>query len=116
MVFIVILLLAFVLQMFFPWWVIVVLAFAVCGIIGKNGKISFWQPFLAIFFLWIAVALYKSIPNGHILAGRIAEMFSLKSAYLVLALTGLLGALVAGISGYCGYQFRLAVLKIKHKN
>ena len=115
MVFIVILILAFIGQTFFPWWTIIVISFATCGIIGKTGKIAFWQPFLAIAILWTAMALYQSIPNHHLLAGRIAEMFGLKVWPAILATTAILGGLTAAISGYCGYHFRKATIKSKTK-
>lgn len=113
MVFIVILVLSLALQTFFPWWTIIVLSFATCGIIGKTGKISFWQPFLAILLLWAGMALYKSVPNQHLLAGRVAEMFGLKVWPAILAVTAIVGGLAAGISGYCGYHFRKAIIKSK---
>lgn len=115
MVFIVILILAFALQSFLPWWVIIVVSFATCGIIGKTGKISFWQPFLAIVVLWTGMALYKSFPNNHLLAGRVAEMFGLKVWSAILAVTVLIGGLAAGISGFCGHHFRKATIKSKTK-
>ncbi|MFN0293295.1 hypothetical protein [Pedobacter helvus] len=115
MVFIVILILSFVLQTFFPWWTIIVISFATCGIIGKTGKISFWQPFFAIVILWTGMALYKSVPNNHLLATRVAEMFGLKVWLAIVAVTALIGGLVAGISGYCGYHFRKATIKSKAK-
>lgn len=110
-VFLVILIFAFALQSFLPWWIIIVVSFAVCGIVGKTSRISFLQPFLAIFLLWTALALYKSIPNHHILANRIAEMFGVHQWYFILAITSILGAFVAGISGLCGYHFRKSILK-----
>ena len=110
MVFIVILTATALLQLFLPWWVIVPISFATCGIIGKTGKISLWAPLFAILLLWTGVALMKSIPNQNLLVGRIAEMFGVKSWELVLILSSLLGAFVAAISGYCGYHFRKAVL------
>lgn len=116
MVFIVIIILSFLLQLVLPWWVILVLSFAVCGMIGKTAKISFWQPFLAIFMLWVAMALYKSIPNNHVLATRVAEMIGVKLWFIILPLTAFIGGLVAGISGYCGFCFRKAVLNDKAKN
>ncbi|TCC92212.1 hypothetical protein EZ428_10815 [Pedobacter frigiditerrae] len=113
MVFIVIIIASLLLQIFLPWWVVIVIAFAACGIIGKTGKISFWQPFLAIFVLWIAMALFKSLPNHNVLATRVAEMLSVKLWPIVLVVTGLLGGLTAGISGYCGYHFRKAMISMK---
>ncbi len=115
MVLIVVAVLAFGLQLFLPWWIIIVISFAVCGLIGKTKAISFWEPFLAISILWLGMALYKSQPNGHILAGRIAEMFGVKVWYMVLIITVLLGGVTAGISGLCGHYFRKNTLQPKIK-
>lgn len=113
MVFIIILIASFLLQLILPWWVIVVISFVACGLVGKTGKISFWSPFLAILVLWTGVALFKSIPNHHVLATRVAEMLGAKFWWLVLAITVLTGGIIAGVSGYCGYQFRKALLDKK---
>lgn len=110
MVFLVIIIASFFLQMVLPWWVVIVLSFATCGLIGKTFKISFWHPFFAIFLLWISMALFKSIPNHNILATRVAEMIGVKLWYVVLVITGLLGGITAAISGICGYHFRKAVI------
>ena len=110
MVFLVILVASFLLQLILPWWVIVIISFATCGLIGKTAKLSLWQPFFAILLLWTGVALYKSLPNHNLLVSRIAEMFGLHAWWLILAVSALLGGFVAAVSGYCGYQFRKAVL------
>jgi hypothetical protein len=116
MVFIVIIILSLALQLFLPWWIIIVISFAVCGIIGKTGKLSFWQPFLAILVLWTCMALYKSVPNHHVLANRVAEMVGVKIWPLILAITVFFGGLAAGISGLCGHHFRKAIIQAKSKN
>lgn len=113
MVFLVIIIAAFLLQMVLPWWVIVILSFATCGLIGKTAKISLWSPFFAILLLWTGMALYKSIPNEHLLASRVGEMLGVQTWWLVLVLTSVLGAFIAGVSGFCGYHFRKAVLNKK---
>ncbi|TDQ08602.1 hypothetical protein [Pedobacter metabolipauper] len=113
MVFIVILIASFLLQMVLPWWIIVPVCFATSGLIGKTAKISLWAPFFAIFLLWTGMALYKTLPNDNILSLRVAQMFGVKAWWLILLLSSTLGAFVAGISGYCGYHFRKAVLSMK---
>ena len=113
MVFIIIFIASLLLQFIAPWWVITIISFATCGILGKTGKISLWSPFLAIFLLWIGMALLKTIPNEHILATRVANMLMVKSWILILILTGVLGGFVAAISGFCGYHFRKALLTKK---
>jgi hypothetical protein len=110
MVFLVILIASFLLQLVLPWWVIVIISFATCGLIGKTAKLSLWQPFFAILLLWTGIALYQSLPNHNLLVSRIAEMFGLHAWWLILIVSALLGGFVAAVSGYCGYQFRKAVL------
>ena len=110
MVFIVILIASFLLQMVLPWWVIVIISFAACGLIGKTGKVSLWSPFFAIFLLWTGMALFKTLPNHNLLALRVGEMMGLHGWYLILLLTAALGGFVAAISGFCGYHFRKAIL------
>jgi len=109
MVFLLILLLAFLLQFFLPWWVIILISFVTCALLSKTAKIALWAPFFAILLLWTAMALFQSIPNNHLMATRVAEMLTLSSWWLVLVITSLLGAFVAAISGFCGYHFRKAM-------
>lgn len=113
MVFIVIVILSFLLQMVLPWWIIIIISFVTCGLIGKTGKIALWAPFFAILLLWTAIALFKTLPNDNILAMRVAQMFGIQAWWLILVLTALLGAFTAGVSGFCGYHFRKAVLVTK---
>ncbi|SDK43880.1 hypothetical protein SAMN04487898_108169 [Pedobacter sp. ok626] len=113
MVFIVIVILSFLLQMVLPWWIIIIISFVTCGLIGKTGKIALWAPFFAILLLWTAIALFKTLPNDNILATRVAQMFGIQDWWLILVLTALLGAFTAGVSGFCGYHFRKAVLVTK---
>ncbi|MET3114786.1 ABC-type multidrug transport system fused ATPase/permease subunit [Pedobacter sp. CG_S7] len=110
MVFLIIFIASFLLQLIAPWWVIVIISFITCSFIGKTGKIALWSPFLAIVLLWTIMALFKSIPNEHLLAKRVGEMLMVKSWILILILTALLGGFTAAISGFCGYHFRKAIL------
>ena len=109
MVFLIILLVSFLLQLFAPWWIVVLIAFITCAMLAKTGKIALWHPFLAILLLWLGMALFKSIPNDHLLANRVGEMLMVKSWLPILLLTGILGGFVAAISGFCGYHFRKAL-------
>lgn len=113
MIFIVIVLASFLLQLVLPWYVIIPVCFICCGLIGKTPKKSIWEPFFAIFLLWGGMAFYESYLNAHLLAGRVAQMFGLQSWWLILWLTTVLGGFTAAISGICGYQFRKAILAKK---
>ena len=115
MVFLAIIVLCFLLQMFLPWWIIIVISFATCGIIGKTGRISFWQSFIAIFCLWIGYALFKTMPNDNLLASRVAIMLKLDVWWVLVLVTGVVSGLVAGVSGFCGYHFRISIIDQKNK-
>ena len=109
MVFLIILIVSFLLQLFAPWWVVVFISFITCAVLAKTGKSALWHPFLAILLLWAGMALWKSVPNEHLLANRVADMLMVKSWILILCLTAILGGFVAAISGFCGYHFRKAL-------
>jgi UPF0716 family protein affecting phage T7 exclusion len=79
----------------------------------KDSQDRIMVSFFAILLLWAAMALFKSIPNNHLLATRVAEMLGVNSWLLVLFISALLGAFVAAVSGFCGYHFRKAVLRPK---
>jgi hypothetical protein len=113
MVFLIVLVVCFLLQMVLPWWIIVLVSFLTCAVIGKTGKISLWAPFFAILLLWTSVAWFKSIQNENILVDRVAEMLGLHKRWLVLLITVVLGSFVAAISGFCGHHFRKATLTRK---
>ena len=101
--------LAFICQLFMPWWVIVPISAFSAFLKGSSGWQSFLACFLAIFILWTAVAGYMHIQNSGILANRLAQLFSLPSGNLLPFLTGIIGGICAGFGGVCGYQLRQAI-------
>lgn len=115
MVFLVILIASFLLQLVLPWWVIIVISFATCGLIGKTAKVAIWHPFFAIAVLWTGMALFKSIPNHQLLVSRVAEMFGLHAWWTIFVLSAVIGGFAAGVSGFCGYHFRKVALQMKSK-
>jgi CDP-diglyceride synthetase len=108
-VFLIVLVACFLLQLVLPWWVIVLVSFITCAVFRNTGKVSLWAPFFAVLLLWTSVALFKTMPNDNILVTRVAEMLGLKSWWLVLIVTALLGSFVAAVSGFCGHHFRKAI-------
>lgn len=110
MLFLIIVIICFVLQLFLPWWIIAPLAFAASFWKGKSAQHSFWSGFFAVFTLWVCTALFYSIPNGHILANRVGAMLGLPDTTInwaiVLLITGLIGGLAAGFCALAGYYFR----------
>jgi hypothetical protein len=60
---------------------------------------------------WLAGGLFFFLTSGRIIAGRMAALFGLGPGrgWLMIPLTGLLGALVAGLAAYAGACLRAAL-------
>jgi len=106
MLFSIILLLTLISAYILPWWAACILAFAAAIFYGKTSGQSFWSGFAGLGLAWIALALLKSFPNEHILAGRVSRMFHLPHWLLLLVVTAIIGGLVGGMSALSGMLVR----------
>ncbi len=108
MLFLIILVLSFAGGYFLPWWVIAIAAFLAAFFAGKKPSTAFLSGFIAVFIAWVVLALFKSVPNNHILAKRVAHLFQLHYWILILLLTGFVGGLVGGMSALSGMLLKKA--------
>lgn len=101
------LLLSFISGLYLPWWAIAIVGFAVALLIHQRAWKAFFAAFLALFLLWILLALWRDIPNDSILSSKIGELLGVgPSPFLVMLITGLIGGLVAGIAAISGSLLR----------
>ena len=111
---------AFILQLFLPWWIIGVIAFFLGIWQAKSGKHAFGGGFSAIFLLWLVVSLWYSLPNENILANRIGQMLMLPNWpftwVFVVLITCIIGGLAAGSAALSGFLIRKAFIKKQTKN
>ncbi len=104
---ILILLLSFCACLYFPWWSIAIVAFIVSALIPQRPWISFLSGFIALFLLWGGLSFWISSNNGHILAHRVSLLiFKTESTFLLIFVTALIGALVAGFGALTGSYTR----------
>ncbi len=120
MLFILILLVAFILQFFLPWWIVAIVAFVAAFLKARAGSNAFWSGFFAIGTLWTIVGLFKTLSNKNILANKVGQMLMLPETgfnwLLVLIISALIGALAAGFSALAGYYFQAALRTKKAAN
>lgn len=102
---ILILITAFLLNLFLPWWSIAIPGLIFGYLLNEKPAASFGWGFLALFLLWGGHALYIHFANDGILSSRIAEMLSVGSPLLVVLITGILGGLVSGLAALTGSLF-----------
>jgi hypothetical protein len=96
-------LLAIVLNIFLPWWAIMLAAFLSGFLIDlKNVKV-FLIPFLSIMLLWMTNAFLLSSSNDFTLSTKIANLLRLGgNVFLLTLITGIIGGLAAGFAGITG--------------
>ena len=100
-------LLSFTACLFLPWWSIAIACFVVAMLIPQHPGRSFLTGFLGLFLLWGALSLWISINNNHILAHKVSMLvLKVDNPYLLMAATGLVGALVAGFASMAGSYCR----------
>jgi hypothetical protein len=97
--------LCFVLQLFLPWWIIAVVAFAVCWLMKVSPGKAYAGSFGAVFSLWLGCAmvqdkLFFDTPMSDALGGVIG---GIPGGY-TYTITAFVGALVAGMAGMVGGQ------------
>lgn len=100
---ILILLFSFLICLYFPWWSIAIVAFIIPVLIPQGHLASFISGFIALFLLWGTLSLYISFSNHHILAHRVSLLiFKTDNPYLLIFVTALIGAIVAGFASLTG--------------
>ncbi|HEY0656107.1 MAG TPA: hypothetical protein VGD65_23390 [Chryseosolibacter sp.] len=94
-----IVLLAFILELFLPWWSIAIAAFA--GGMIFNTRANFGAGFIAIALLWTIKALIIESNAAATLTDRVASIFMLNKPLLFLVMA-ILGGLVGGFAAMTG--------------
>ena len=93
--------------LYFPWWSIAIIAFAVNLFIYQKPFLSWLSAFLAIFILWIGISFIISNNNEHALAQKISILIlKMDSPALLLFITGLIGGVVSGFAALAGNYWR----------
>lgn len=97
--FIAIAVVAFVLELFMPWWCIAIAAFA--GGFALKSKANFLAGLLGIGLLWLVKAFITDATASASLTEKVAAIFSLNKP-LLMFVTALIGGLVGGFAAMSG--------------
>lgn len=100
--FIAILVISSILQLFLPWWSLVVVAIAVSFFFEHQLR-SFLAGFLGIGLSWFGYAfLLSSSESGQILASKIGGLFGDLSGFTLVLVTTFLGTILGGLGAWTG--------------
>lgn len=110
LLFLLVLVLATVAQLFLPWWVITPLCLGLAFFSAATAGQAFGAGFLGIGLGWLGLAGWLSLQNHHLLAHRVAQLLPLGgSAEALLLVTALIGGLVGGSAALAGAWVRHAI-------
>jgi hypothetical protein len=106
-------LMAFVSGLYMPWWGIAIAAFLVSAAIPQKPAFSFLSGFLGVFLLWEVLAWWIDNKNNGILSQKIATLIGLGgSSVLLIVVTSIIGALVAGVAALAGTYLRRLIYPV----
>lgn len=106
---VVIFILAYLLELFLPWYSIAIAAF-IGGLV--NSRFNFFAGFIAIALLWTLKAGLTESASSSDLANRVALIFPVKQKALLYLVMALLGGLVGGFAAMAGSALRAR--KVQH--
>ena len=97
---------AYLMQLYFPWWSVVVASFLISVILSTNGVISFFSGFFGVGILWFFLAYRIDSGSNSILTDKVAAIFSLPNAFSLILVASLIGAIAAGFGALAGSHLR----------
>ena len=100
-------LLSFIAGLYFQWWSIAIASFLVALLVQQKAGMAFTSAFFALLLLWSGLAWGINIKNENILSARIGEVLGIgNNPFLLILITGIIGALVAGFAAMSGSYLR----------
>jgi hypothetical protein len=100
-------LLAFIGGLRFDWWIIAIAAFLTALLVHQKAGKAFLSGFIGVFLLWGILAWWIDMKNDGVLSKKIAEVLPLGgSSILLIFVTAVIGALVAGFGAMSGSYLR----------
>ncbi len=93
---------------FFPFWMVMIVIGLLSAFIGLPGFVSFLAGGLGMGLVWVGQSFYLSIYSGSDLPQKMAEIVGAGSGMTLVAVTGILGFLLGGLSAWTGAAARTA--------
>lgn len=101
----------FVVQLFLPWWSLAVVAFLI-GIASDLGRFKiFLSALVGSALVWGGYALYIHTSTEAILTNKMAGIFGLQQAWLLVLISALVAGLAGGFAGLTGKNIRSLINK-----
>jgi ABC-type xylose transport system permease subunit len=95
-----------------PWWSVAIAGALTGFFIPQNRFLSFFSTFLGVLIFYCILIFFISNANNHILAQKISLLvLKNKNEIMIIIVSGLISALVAGISALTRRSLAIVVKK-----
>jgi len=81
-----------------PWWCIAISSFVVAYFIHQKSFLAFLSAAIGVGGLWGMLAAVKNMQNNGILSTKVAGLLGAPNATVLIVITIVIGALVAGFA------------------
>jgi hypothetical protein len=89
-----------------PYWMVMIGIFLVATLIKPTGGGAFFGGALGMGLAWIGQSIYIGLVTASPLPDRMGELMGMGSGMTLVAITGVLGFLLGGLSAWSGTLFR----------
>ncbi|TVR77694.1 MAG: hypothetical protein EA412_10440 [Chitinophagaceae bacterium] len=93
-------------QLFFPWWIVIIVTFLIGFLRKGKSSQAFISGFIGVGLLWLSYATYLDVGNGQRLTTAIAEVMSLNPSFFLIMVTTFLGAVHGALGAWTGNLLR----------
>lgn len=105
--------LAFIGQLFLPFWVVAVAGILASLIIRTKGFSSFISGFLGVFILWFLSAYLVDNDTSSLLSQKMTTIIPVGSVFMLILVTAFIGGLAGGFGALTGSMLGALLSKEK---
>ena len=93
-------------QILLPWWALAIPALIIGFVFARKGIEAFFSGFVGISLLWLGMAIYIDQTTDSMLSQKIANLFMVKSVWILQIVTAMIGGLTGGFAALTGYSIK----------
>lgn len=105
-------LLSALLQVWLPWWCIVIVAAVLSFFGGKSFTHAIVAGFFACGTVWLLYALLITNADGSLMTERIAVLFTIQAPWLLYVISFLIAATGGGLGALLGFSLKRNIIDL----
>ncbi|WP_258103465.1 hypothetical protein [Marinoscillum sp. MHG1-6] len=108
--------LTYLLSIYLPWWILMVVSFIVGFLIHGSGVSTFVSGFLGAGLVWISYAAILDYQSNSDFTQKMIELFPVDNGIYLLIISGAIGGICGGLAAASGNSFKYLFVKKQAKS